>query len=209
VDEFSNQQGNGAGIILEGPNRLFIEKALTFAFKASNNQAEYEALVVGMLLAKELGAQSLLVKSDSLLVTGQVTSEYHAKDPQMASYLRYVTLLRETFPTFKLVHVPREQNARADLLAKLASSDKVGQQRSVIQETLKSPRTITDGAVEVSHVKTFDGQLGKRKDAPIVDTKNVEGAQVKRLPPTGRRFVGSLTCQRSGDLDDALSALPS
>ncbi|XP_068504128.1 uncharacterized protein [Phaseolus vulgaris] len=155
VDAFSNQQGNGAGIILEGPNRLFIEKALTFAFKASNNQAEYEALVVGMLLAKELGAQSLLVKSDSLLVTGQVTSEYHAKDPQMASYLRYVTLLRETFPTFKLVHVPREQNARADLLAKLASSDKGGRQRSVIQETLKSPRTITDGAVEVSHVKTL------------------------------------------------------
>jgi len=73
VDGSSNQQGSGAGVILEGSNGLLIEKALRFAFKASNNQAEYEALIVGMLLAKELGARSLLVKSDSLLVTGQVT----------------------------------------------------------------------------------------------------------------------------------------
>ena len=66
------------------------------------------------------------MKSDSLLVTGKVTSEYQAKDPHMASYLRYVTLLRETFPVFELVHVPRAQNARADLLAKLASLGKGG-----------------------------------------------------------------------------------
>jgi len=74
-----------------------------------------------MLLAKEMGARSLLVKSNSLLVTGQVTSEYQAKDPKMVMYLKYVMLLKETFAAFELVHVPREQNARADLLAKLAS----------------------------------------------------------------------------------------
>jgi len=62
---------------------LLIEQALRFAFKASNNQAESEALIVGMLLAKEMGAKGLLAKSDSLLVTGQVTGEYQAKDPQM------------------------------------------------------------------------------------------------------------------------------
>jgi len=45
VDGSSNQQGSGAGVILEGPNGLLIEKALRFAFKASNNQAEYEALI--------------------------------------------------------------------------------------------------------------------------------------------------------------------
>jgi len=46
--------------------------------------------IVGMLLAKEMGAKSLLKKSDSLLVTGQVTGEYQAKDPQMVAYLEYV-----------------------------------------------------------------------------------------------------------------------
>jgi len=109
-----------------------------------------------MLLAKELGARSLLVKSDSLLVTGQVTSEYQANDPQMSSYLRYVTLLRETFPVFDIVHVPREYNAQADLLAKLASSAKEGRQRLVIQETLKSSRTIVGCAGEVQHVETLE-----------------------------------------------------
>jgi len=90
VDRSSNQQGSGAGVILEGPNGLLIEQALRFAFKANNNQSEYKAFIAGMLLAKEMGAQSLLAKSDSLLVTCQVTEEYQAKDPQMAAYLGYV-----------------------------------------------------------------------------------------------------------------------
>ena len=139
VDGSFNQQGSGAGIILEGPNGLLIEQALRFVFKESNNQAEYEALIAGMLLAKEMGARSLLAKSDSLLVTGQVTGEYQAKDPQMVVYLGYVQTLRGSFAMFELVHVSRDQNARADLLAKLASSGKGGRQRTVIQETLKTP----------------------------------------------------------------------
>jgi len=69
-----------------------------------------------------------------------VTGEYQAKDPQMVAYLRYVQVLKGAFAAFELVHVPREQNARADLLAKLASSGKGGRQRTVIQETLKMPR---------------------------------------------------------------------
>ncbi|XP_068503681.1 uncharacterized protein [Phaseolus vulgaris] len=139
VDGSSNQQGSGVGIVLEGPNGVLIEQALRFAFKASNNQAEYEVLIAGMLLAKEMGVQSLLVKSDSQLVTGQLTGEYQAKDPQMVAYLKYVQVLKGAFAMFELVHVPREHNARADLLAKLASSGKGGRHRTVIKETLKAP----------------------------------------------------------------------
>ena len=100
VDGSSNQQGIGARKILEGPTGVLIEQALRFAFKASNNQDEYEALITGMLLAKEMGAQSLLAKSDSRLVTGYVTGQYQAKDPQMAAYLRYVEVLKGAFATF-------------------------------------------------------------------------------------------------------------
>ena len=64
VDGSSNQKGSRAGVILEWPNGLLIEQALKFAFKESNNQVECEALIAGMLLAKELGVQRLLVKSD-------------------------------------------------------------------------------------------------------------------------------------------------
>ena len=158
IDGSSNQQGSGAGVILEGPNELLIEQTLWFVFKANNNQVEYEALIADMLLAKEMRAQSLLEKSDSLLVTGQVTREYQAKDPQMTAYLGYVQILKGSFAVFELMHVPREQNGRADLLAKLISSGKGGRQRTVIQETLKTPQTFTaDNWVVVHQVNTTRG----------------------------------------------------
>ena len=73
----------------------------------------------------------------------------------MAAYVEYVQVLKESFDVFELVHVPREQNALADLLAKLASSGKGGQQRTVIQETLKTPRMVTDKMAEIQHVDTL------------------------------------------------------
>jgi len=53
VDRATNSKGSGAGIILEDPQRALIEQSLHFAFRASNNQVEYETLIAGMLLAKE------------------------------------------------------------------------------------------------------------------------------------------------------------
>ncbi|XP_027911605.1 uncharacterized protein LOC114170324 [Vigna unguiculata] len=86
VDGASNLKGSGAGIVLEGLEGVLIKQSLRFAFKASNNQAEYEALIAGMLLAKEMGITRLLVKSDSTLVAGQVTGEFQACDPQLAKF---------------------------------------------------------------------------------------------------------------------------
>jgi len=128
VDGSSNQQGRGVGVIMEGPSGLLIEQTLRFAFKTNNNQAKCETLIAKMTLAKELGARSLLV-NDSLMVTGQVIGEYQAKDPQLISYRRCVMFLKVAFSIFELVHVPREQKSRADLLSKLASSRKGGRQR--------------------------------------------------------------------------------
>ncbi|RDX93894.1 hypothetical protein CR513_23798, partial [Mucuna pruriens] len=72
--------GSGAGIILEGPRGVVVEQSLCFGFQASNNQAEYETLLAGIRLAKELGVRMLTIKSDSQLVTGQVNDKYQAKD---------------------------------------------------------------------------------------------------------------------------------
>ena len=74
----------------------------------------------------------------------------------MVAYLEYVQVLRETFEVFELVHVPREQNAQADLLAKLASLGKGGRQRKVIQETLRTPRTTTENASKVQQISTSE-----------------------------------------------------
>jgi len=73
IDGSSNLKGSGAGVVLEGPNDPLIEQSLRFEFKASNNQAEYEALIAGMTLAKEMGADNLRANNDSQLVTSQIT----------------------------------------------------------------------------------------------------------------------------------------
>ncbi|RDX78296.1 Retrovirus-related Pol polyprotein from transposon 17.6, partial [Mucuna pruriens] len=126
MDGASNQTGSGAGVILEGPNGVLIKKLLHFEFKASNNQAEYEVLLAEMRLAKELEARALTAKSDSKLITGQVNGEYQVKDPQLMKYLDKATKMAATFEKFTLLHVLREQNEKADLLSKLATSQKRG-----------------------------------------------------------------------------------
>ncbi|MCI84401.1 gag-pol polyprotein, partial [Trifolium medium] len=67
IDGSSNLKGSGAGVVLEGPDGVLMEQSLRFAFKASNNQAEYEALLAGMKLAKEMEVQELKAQSDSQL----------------------------------------------------------------------------------------------------------------------------------------------
>ncbi|RDX93765.1 rnhA, partial [Mucuna pruriens] len=72
-----------------------------------------------MRLAQELDAKRLIAKSDSRLVTGQVNNEYQTRDPQLTKYREQAVKLVATFEKFVLVHVPRDQNERADLLAKV------------------------------------------------------------------------------------------
>jgi hypothetical protein len=81
VDVASNIKGSRAGVVLEGPDGVLIEQSLRFTFKASNNQAEFEALIAGMKLTREMEVTDLRAKSDSQLVTNQVFGDYQTKDP--------------------------------------------------------------------------------------------------------------------------------
>jgi VCBS repeat-containing protein len=92
VDGASNLRGSGAGVVLEGPDGVMIEQSLRFAFKANNNQAEYEALIAGMKLTKEMEVTDLRAKRDSQLVTNQVSGEYQTKEPHLMKYLEKVRI---------------------------------------------------------------------------------------------------------------------
>jgi len=81
VDGSSNKKGNDTGIILEGPGHIAVKQFIRFGFETSNNQAEYEALIVGLRLAKDLGVRSLKCQTDSQLVASQMNGEYQAKEP--------------------------------------------------------------------------------------------------------------------------------
>ncbi|XP_073116137.1 uncharacterized protein [Elaeis guineensis] len=123
IDGASNARGSGAGFLLTGPEGVTTEHALRFDFKASNNQAEYEALVAGLKLALELGIDRLQVFSDSQLIVGQTKDEFETRDPTMAKYRQKVKDLVTPFKHFEISHIPRAENARADALSRLAMSD--------------------------------------------------------------------------------------
>jgi len=72
VDGSSNKTACSAGVVLEGPEDLLIEQALQFSFKATNNQAEYEAILAGLNLANDLCAREVTCKSNSQMVVGQI-----------------------------------------------------------------------------------------------------------------------------------------
>ncbi|KAL0367030.1 UNVERIFIED_CONTAM: Ribonuclease HI [Sesamum radiatum] len=122
VDGSSTAQGSGVGIVISTPQGEDLEFAIKFGFKASNNEAEYEALVIGMRMAHETGAKHLLAYSDSQLVVKQLKGTYEAKEESMIQYLQQITDLKTKFHHFQIIQIPREENAKADSLSKLASS---------------------------------------------------------------------------------------
>ncbi|XP_072083612.1 uncharacterized protein [Arachis hypogaea] len=139
VDRASNQTSGGSGIILESPAGVIYKQSIKFKFPVSNNQAEYEALLGGLILAREVGATRLEVCSDSQVVTSQVNGSYQARDSLLQKYLEKVKELAKQFEEVVVQHVLRERNTRADLLSKLASTKPGVGNRSLIQGMIKEP----------------------------------------------------------------------
>ncbi|OMO62055.1 hypothetical protein CCACVL1_23055 [Corchorus capsularis] len=109
VDDSSNNQMSGAGLMLISPENLKFQYSLRFKFKASNNEAEYETVITGLKIANEMKVEKLVVYSDSQLVVSQITGEFEAKGETMIKYLK------------KVRRIPRSENVVADSLSKLAS----------------------------------------------------------------------------------------
>ena len=83
VDGASNQKGLGIRLVLISPEKISIEKSLRLDFSATNNEAEYEALLMGMAMVERMGGKSVKLFSDSRLVVGQVKGEFKTKDERM------------------------------------------------------------------------------------------------------------------------------
>ena len=122
IDGAANQRGSGVGLVLIFPEKITIEKSLRLGFSATNNEAEYKALLQGMTMVQKIGGKAVEVFSDSRLVVGQVKGELKAKEVRMQEYLSQVRRLQSDFEFFDLSHVSRSGNTHADSLATLATS---------------------------------------------------------------------------------------
>jgi ribonuclease HI len=113
--------GAGAGLLFISPLGKHLRYVLRLHFPASNNVAEYEALVNGLRITIELGVRHLDARGDSQLVIDQVMKNSHCRDPKMEAYCDEVRRLEDKFYGLELNYIARRYNETADELAKIAS----------------------------------------------------------------------------------------
>jgi ribonuclease HI len=114
--------GLGASIVLTSPKNDQLRYVLQIHFVASNNVAEYEALVHGLKVSKDIGIHRIMCFGDSDLVIQQCSGIWDAHDANMGSYRFLVQQMSGYFKGCEFWHVPRAQNEAADTLSKLGSS---------------------------------------------------------------------------------------
>ena len=153
VDGVSNQKGSGIGLVLISPEKISVKKSLRLDFLATNNEAEYEVLLIGMAMVQRMGGKSVKVFSDSRLVVGQVKGEFEAKNKRMQGYLSQVKCLRSKFDSFDLLHIPRNGNAHADSLAMLATSSSQDFPRVILVEDLYKPTKTRREIVQIHQIR--------------------------------------------------------
>ena len=117
-------QGLGAGVVLRNPLGDKLSYVLQIHFKAINNVAEYEALLHGLHIARDLGVQRVLCYGDSDLVAQQVSGTWDTKSDTMEAYRAAVDEFAKCFLGYEVRHIPRAQNEAADTLARLGSERK-------------------------------------------------------------------------------------
>lgn len=109
----------GCAVILEDADGVR-EAHARYLGRATNNQAEYEALLLALERAAALGYRRLEVRSDSELLVRQMTGAYRVKHPALVALHRAASRLLPGFEEVRFMHVDREANAEADRLANLA-----------------------------------------------------------------------------------------
>ncbi|XP_022888952.1 uncharacterized protein LOC111404368 [Olea europaea var. sylvestris] len=132
VDGASNSSGSGAGIIITSSDKITeIQCALKFEFQATNNEAEYEAVVIALELAKNLECEHVKIFSDSQLVVEQIEGSFERKEEKMSLYCLKVHDLQRQFVRCEILKVARAENAKADALSRLVFMGVDGFDRTV------------------------------------------------------------------------------
>jgi ribonuclease HI len=137
--------GAGTGLLFISPLGKHLRYVLRLHFPASNNVAEYEALVNGLRIAIELWVRRLDARGDSQLVIDQVMKNSHCRDPKMEAYCDEVRRLEDKFYGLELNHIARRYNEIVDELAKIASG-RTTVPPDVFSRDLHQPSVKTDDA---------------------------------------------------------------
>jgi ribonuclease HI len=107
----------GAGWVLINDQNSESVKEGKFLGQATNNEAEYQALILGLQRAWSCGVQEIRIHMDSELLVRQLNGLYRVKNPRLALFFHQVQDLLLKFSKYDIIHIPREQNREADRMA--------------------------------------------------------------------------------------------
>ncbi|MGC2424700.1 MAG: ribonuclease HI family protein [Nitrospirota bacterium] len=115
----------GIGVLIEDSSGSRLKEIRRYLGKATNNQAEYAALLTGLQASREMGAEDVSVFADSELLVKQMKGEYKVKHPLLLPLYTEAKTLTSGLKKFRITHIPRAQNAHADALANEAIDKKI------------------------------------------------------------------------------------
>ncbi|KAK1610769.1 hypothetical protein QYE76_034442 [Lolium multiflorum] len=124
-DGSKQHQASGAGVTLKSPTGEELQYVLQIYFEATNNMVEYEALLHGLIIAKEIGIKHIICCRYSDLVAQQVAGTWNARNSVMAAYRDEVDKIEKCFLGYEVKYVRRDDNIATDMLSKLVSGRKL------------------------------------------------------------------------------------
>ena len=139
--------------MLISPEKISVKKSLRLDFSATNNEAEYKALLMGMAMVQRMEGKLIKLFSNSRLVVGQIKGEFEAKDERMQGYLSQVKCLESKFDSFDLLHISRNGNAHADSLTMLATSSAQDLPRVILVKDLHKPTETGRDIAQIHQVR--------------------------------------------------------
>ncbi len=166
-----------AGVVIHDHDAATVlHEAGYFLGSATNNVAEYQGLIRALQLAERLGAEALLIRSDSQLMVRQINGEYRVKNPGLQRRHKEAMTLLGRFGAWQVEHILRQQNADADRLANMAldaGRDVVVESSQAFQTGEKAPAAVEQAATVRWSARLTDGP----------------GPQCPTLMEAGRRYA--------------------
>jgi ribonuclease HI len=115
------REGQSVGVVLVSPKRAIFEQSVHLEYYCTNNQAEYEDIILGLQILSSMSIKHVEAFSDSLLVVQQVTSVFHCFNGSLNAYLDKCFKIIALFDDFTMQHVFRDENILANNLVQQAS----------------------------------------------------------------------------------------
>jgi ribonuclease HI len=181
--------GAGASLLFVSPLGKHLRYVIRLHFSASNNVAEYEALVNRLRIAVELGVRRLNARGDSQLVIDQVMKNSHCRDRRMEAYCDEVRRLENKFYGLELNHIARRYNKTADELAKIASG-RATVPPDVFSRDLHQPSVKIDDALEPEEASAQPEAPSAEPEVPRLHPRHPRPSR-KRPCPSKRNKMGT------------------